>query len=128
MASSTPATIDEYIAMFPPEVQAILRKIRATIAKAVPQAQERISYRIPAFALNGDVVYFAAFKKHIGLYPPVRDAQLRKAAARYAGPKGNLQFPLTEKIPYGLISRIAKARAKENLARVSARRKKKQSR
>ena len=120
MASGTPATIDEYIATFPPDIQAILRKIRATIAKAVPKAQERISYRIPAFALNGDVVYFAAFKKHIGLYPPVRDAKLKKEVARYAGPKGNLQFPLTEKIPYGLISRIAKARAKENLARARA--------
>lgn len=115
-----PATIDEYIATFPPDIQAILQKIRATIAKAVPQARERISYRIPAFALNGDVVYFAAFKKHIGLYPPVRDAKLKKEAAGYAGPKGNLQFPLTEKIPYGLISRIAKARARENLARSRA--------
>ena len=74
----TAATIDDYIATFPADVQAILQRIRATIAKAVPKAQERISYRIPAFALDGDVVYFAAFKKHIGLYPPVRDAKLKK--------------------------------------------------
>ena len=123
--SSTPTTIDEYIAMFPPDVQAILQKIRANIAKAVPKATERISYRIPAFALDGDVVYFAAFKKHIGLYPPVRDPKLKKEIARYAGPKGNLQFPLTERIPYGLISRIAKARAKENAVRAAAKRNKK---
>lgn len=126
MKASTPAaSIDEYIAAFPLDVQAILQKIRATIAKAVPKAQERISYRIPAFALDGDVIYFAAFKKHIGVYPPVRDARLKKEVARYAGPKGNLQFPLTQRIPYALIGRIAKARAKENAARAAVRRTKK---
>jgi uncharacterized protein YdhG (YjbR/CyaY superfamily) len=116
-AGSTPSTIDDYIATFPTDVQAILQKIRATIAEAVPKAQEKISYRIPAFALDGVVIYFAAFKKHIGLYPPVRDAKLKKEVARYAGPKGNLQFPLAERIPYALIGRIAKARANENAAR-----------
>ena len=121
-AGSTPSTIDEYVATFPPDIQEILQKIRATIAKAVPQASERISYRMPAFALDGDVIYFAAFKKHIGVYPPVRDAKLRKEVARYAGPKGNLQFPLSERIPYALIGRIAKARAKENAARVRMKR------
>ena len=122
---STAPTIDDYIAGFPPDVQAILQKIRTTVAKAVPRATERISYRIPAFALDGDVIYFAAFKKHIGLYPPVRDPKLKKEIARYAGPKGNLQFPLTERIPYGLIGRIAKARARENAALAAAKRKKK---
>jgi uncharacterized protein YdhG (YjbR/CyaY superfamily) len=121
----TPTTIDEYIATFPPDIQAILQKIRATIAKAIPKAQEKISYRIPAFALDGDVIYFAAFKKHIGLYPPVRDAKLKKEVARYAGPKGNLQFPLAERIPYPLIARLAKVRAKENAARVRAKQSKK---
>jgi uncharacterized protein YdhG (YjbR/CyaY superfamily) len=124
-ASTTATSVDEYIATFPPDVQAILQKIRTTVAKAIPKAQERISYRIPAFALDGDVIYFAAFKKHIGVFPPVRDAKLRKEVARYAGPKGNLQFPLTERIPYALIGRIAKARAKENAARAAVRRKKK---
>ena len=114
---AAPATIDDYIATFPPDIQEILQKIRATIAKAIPQAQEKISYRIPAFALAGDVIYFAAFKKHIGVYPPVRDAKLKKEVARYAGPKGNLQFPLAEPMPYALIGRLAKARAKENAAR-----------
>ena len=124
-ASTTATSLDEYIATFPPDVQAILQKIRTTVAKAIPKAQERISYRIPAFALDGDVIYFAAFKKHIGVFPPVRDAKLRKEVARYAGPKGNLQFPLTERLPYALIGRIAKARAKENAARAAVRRKKK---
>jgi uncharacterized protein YdhG (YjbR/CyaY superfamily) len=122
-AGSTPTTIDEYIATFPPDIQAILQKIRATIAQALPKAQEKISYRMPAFVQDGDVIYFAAFKKHIGLYPPVREPKVKKAVARYAGPKGNLQFPLTERIPYTLIGRIAKARAKENAARAAARKK-----
>jgi uncharacterized protein YdhG (YjbR/CyaY superfamily) len=124
-ASTTAASIDEYVAGFPPDVQAILQKIRTTVAKAIPKAREKISYRIPAFALDGDVIYFAAFKKHIGVFPPVRDAKLKKEVARYAGPKGNLQFPLTERIPYALIGRIAKARAKENAARAAVRRRKK---
>ncbi len=119
-AGSKPETIDEYIATFPPDVQAILQKIRATIAKAIPKAQQKISYRIPAFVLDGDIIYFAAFKKHIGIFPPVRDARLKKEVARYAGPKGNLQLPLAERIPYALIGRIAKVRAKENAARVAA--------
>ena len=118
------ASIDEYIAAFPPDVQAILQKIRTTIAKAIPKAQEKISYRIPAFALDGDVIYFAAFKKHIGIYPPVRDARLKKELAPYAGPKGNLQFALAERIPYALIGRIAKVRARENAARAAAKAKK----
>ena len=117
--------IDDYIANFPPDVQQILQKIRSTVAKAVPQAQEKISYRIPAFMLDGVVIYFAAFKKHIGVFPPVRDPKLKKEAARYAGPKGNLQFPLSERIPYALIGRIAKARARANVASAAAKRKKK---
>ena len=90
----TPKNIDEYVARFPPEVQAILERIRATIRKAAPGAQEVISYQIPAFTLNGALVYFAAFKNHIGFYPPVRDnASLEKAISPYAGEKGNLRFP-----------------------------------
>lgn len=105
-----PTSIDEYIGLFPPEVQAILGKVRATIRKAAPVAEEKISYQIPAFAINGRVfIFFAAFKHHIGLYPPVRgDAKLQKDVALYAGEKGNLRFPLDEPIPYGLIGRIAK--------------------
>ena len=78
-------TIDDYIASFPPKVRAILKKVRATVRKAAPRAEERISYGIPAFTLGGMLVYFAAFKSHIGLYPPVRDSKLKRAAAVYAG-------------------------------------------
>ena len=108
-----PKTIDDYIDRCAPEVQPILRRVRATIAKAVPEATETISYRIPAFKLERIVVYFAAFKNHIGLYPPVKgNAALERAVAPYAGEKGNLRFPLDRKIPYALIARIAKFRAR----------------
>jgi uncharacterized protein YdhG (YjbR/CyaY superfamily) len=117
-APSAPKNIDEYIASFSPEVQAILEKIRLTIRKAAPDAQETISYRMPAFKLGGIVVYFAAFKKHIGLFPPVRgDAKLEKAISIYAGEKGNLRFPLDRPIPYGLIERIVKLRVKQLLSK-----------
>ena len=115
---SNPATVDEYISAFPPEVRAILQKIRKIARRAAPDAQETLSYRIPAFKLNGVLVYFAAFKRHIGLYPPVRgDARLEKALARYAGEKGNLRFPLDEPIPYGLIERIVRLRVRQNRAK-----------
>ena len=113
-----PASIDEYIQAFPPEIQSILQSIRTTIRKAAPEAEEIISYRMPAFRQNGILVYFAAFKKHIGLFPPVSgDAAIEKAIAPYAGPKGNLQFPLDQPIPYKLIERIVKLRLKQNQAK-----------
>jgi uncharacterized protein YdhG (YjbR/CyaY superfamily) len=117
MRTKRPAsrTIDEYIASFSPDVRAILEKIRLTIAGAAPEAEETISYNMPAFRLNGALVYFAAFKKHIGFYPPVRgDASLQKAISPYAGEKGSLQFPLDRPIPYTLIERIVKHRVKQN--------------
>ncbi len=117
----SPQSIDEYIAAFSPEVRAILERIRLAIAKAAPEAQETISYRIPTFTLSGALVYFAAFKKHIGFYPPVRgDAGLEKAVAPYAGEKGNLRFPLDQPIPYGLIERIVRLRVKQNLTQATA--------
>ena len=110
-----PKNIDEYIATFSPEVRAILKKIRSTVRGAAPGAQETISYGIPAFRLNRILVYFAAFKNHIGLFPPVKgDTKLMKAISTYAGKKGNLQFPLDRPIPYGLIERIVKVRVKQN--------------
>ena len=121
---AAPRTIDEYIAGFPPKVRAILRNVRATVQKAAPVAEETISYRIPAFRLGGALVYFAAFQKHIGFFPPVRgDAKLKKALAPYAGAKGNLRFPYDRPIPYGLIRKIVKLRAKQNLAKAAAKRK-----
>ena len=122
---ATPQSIDEYIKAYSPEVQSILEKIRSTIRNAAPGAKETISYRMPAFTLNGILVYFAAFKKHIGLYPPVSgDARIEKAIAPYAGEKGNLPFPLDQPIPYDLIERIVKLRVKQNLAKTALKREK----
>jgi uncharacterized protein YdhG (YjbR/CyaY superfamily) len=122
---TAPKSIDEYIAAFSPEVQAILERVRLTISNAAPGAQETISYRIPAFTLSGALVYFAAFKNHIGFYPPVKgDARLEKAISGYAGEKGNLRFPLDRPIPYSLIARIVKLRVKQNLAKAAAKGKK----
>ena len=111
-------TTDEYIEAFPPRVRFILERIRRTVRAAVPEAAEVISYRMPAFKLHGILVYFAAFKNHIGLYPPVRgDPKLVKEVAPYAGQKGNLRFPLDEPIPYQLIKQIVLHRKEQNLAK-----------
>jgi uncharacterized protein YdhG (YjbR/CyaY superfamily) len=108
---NAPRSIDEYISAAPRECQPILEKIRKTIRQTAPQAEETISYGMPAFKQQGVLVYFAAFKKHIGLYPPVRgDEQLMRDLAPYAGVKGNLQFPLNQRIPLGLIRRVVKNR------------------
>lgn len=120
---SKPDEIDRYIAAFPAEVQAILGKIRSTIREVAPEAQETISYRMPAFKLGGVLIYFAAFKNHIGIYPPVKgDEKLKKALAPYAGPKGNLRFPLDKPMPYDLIRRVVKRRLKELHDRNAAKR------
>ena len=117
-------TVDDYIAGFPPDIQAVLQKIRQTVKAAAPNAQETISYRIPAYKQNGVLVYFAAFKRHIGLFPPVRgDAGLVKAVKPYAGPKGNLQFPFEKPIPYALIRRIVRTRVKAAAKKAAPRRK-----
>jgi uncharacterized protein YdhG (YjbR/CyaY superfamily) len=117
--------IDSYIALFPKDVQAILEKVRTTIGHAAPEAKETISYLMPAFKQRGILVYFAAWEKHIGLYPPISgDKALEKAVERYAGPKGNLQFPLDEPIPYKLIERIVKLRVKQDSAKAAAQRNK----
>jgi uncharacterized protein YdhG (YjbR/CyaY superfamily) len=122
----TTPNIDAYIATFSPAVQTILESIRLIIHNAAPEAQETISYRIPAFTQHGILVYFAAFKNHIGFYPPVSgDAKLEKAISPYAGEKGNLRFPLSQPIPYDLIERIVKLRLKQNLAKATAKSKKK---
>jgi uncharacterized protein YdhG (YjbR/CyaY superfamily) len=118
---AAPKNIDAYIEASSPEVRAILEKIRQTIRNAAPGAQETISYKIPTFTLSGVLVHFAAFKKHIGFFPPVRgDAKLEKAVSTYAGEKGNLRFPLDEPIPYALIERIVKLRAKQNLSKAAS--------
>lgn len=109
-----PTTIDEYIATFSPDVQTVLEQIRETIRGAAPDAKEIISYQMPAFRSKKILIYFAAWKQHIGLYPPVTgNVSLEKACRPYAGPKGNLQLPLDQPIPLDLITRIVKHRLKQ---------------
>ncbi len=121
-----PTDINGYMAQFPSEVQAVLMKVRETIRNAAPNAQEIISYRMPAFRQHGILVYFAAWKQHIGLYPPISgDASLEKAVARYAGPKGNLQFPLDKPMPFKLIERIVKLRVRQDSEKAAAKKNRK---
>ena len=123
---NTPKEIDDYISQFPAKVRAILKKVRQTIRRAAPEAQETISYQMPAFRQHDILVYFAAWKEHFGLYPPITgDQAVEKAIARYVGPKGNLQFPLDQPIPYDLIERIVKLRVEQDAAKAAARRKRK---
>jgi len=121
-----PKTIDEYIAGFPKDVQEILEKIRVTIRKAAPDAEETISCAIPTFTLKGKyLIYFAGYKKHIGVYPvPAGGAELNEELSVYQTGKGTLQFPLDKPIPYDLISKIVKLRVKENLAKAESKDKK----
>ena len=120
------AEVTAYIAQFPVEVQKILEKVRQTIRAAAPDAVETISYRMPAFRQHGILIYFAAWKEHIGLYPPITgDKTIAKAIARYAGPKGNLQFPLAKPMPLDLIERIVKLRVKQDHAKAMAKKKRK---
>lgn len=109
------STIDEYINAAGDRARPILKKIRAIVRKAAPDATETISYGIPTFKADGRVlIHFAAFKKHVGLYPPVTgDARIENAVAPYAGEKGNLRFPLDQPVPYDLIERIVRLRVKQ---------------
>lgn len=123
---TAPKTIDEYIAGFPREVQEILERIRKTIRAAAPDAEEKISYQMPTFALKGNLVHFAAYKNHIGFYPaPTGIEKFAKELTAYEGAKGSVRFPLDEPIPFALIGKITRFRVKENLARAKAKGKKK---
>lgn len=122
-----PKTIDDYIAGFPKDIQAILQKIRRTIRKAAPDAEETISYQMPTFTLKGHyLVYFAAHKNHIGFYPtPSGTEKFQKELAVYKGGKGSIRFPLDQPIPFDLITKIVRFRVKESLAAAAAKGKKK---
>lgn len=114
-------SVDEYIAAFPDDVQAQLRAIRAIIRGAAPEAQERISYAMPAFTLDGNLVYYAALKRHIGLYPmPSGITAFASETARYVSTKGALRFPLDQELPADLIARIVRYRVAENQERAAA--------
>lgn len=118
------ASIDDSVAAQAGAVQPILQRIRAIVREEAADAEETISYRMPAFIrLGGALFYFAAFKKHIGIYPPVHgDAARLQALAPYRGEKGNLSFPLAETVPYGLIRRVARQRVKQNVSKALGRR------
>jgi len=108
-------SIDEYISQFPEEVQAILKKLREIIKKAAPEAIEKISYQMPTFYLNGNLVHFAAFQKHIGFYPtPSGIEAFQEEISQYKWAKGSVQFPIDQPIPYDLVERIVLYRVKES--------------
>jgi uncharacterized protein YdhG (YjbR/CyaY superfamily) len=109
-------TIDEYIGTFPENVQRILEKMRQTIRDTAPEAVEAISYQMPTFKLNGNLVHFAAFKNHIGFYPtPSGIEAFKKELSQYPGAKGSVQFPIDKPIPYDLVKKITLFRVKETL-------------
>lgn len=112
------ATIDEYIDTFPKEVQRILHALRQTIREAAPQAKEAISYQMPTFKLNGNLVHFAAYKNHIGFYPaPSGIEAFQEELAPYRFSKGAIQFPIAEPIPHDLVRKIVQFRVTEQLSK-----------
>jgi uncharacterized protein YdhG (YjbR/CyaY superfamily) len=116
-------TIDEYINQFPDDIKIRLESIRATIKKAAPKAEETISYQMPAFKLHRILVYFAAYKNHIGFYPASKAIQVfSKELSTYETSKGTIKFSLDKKVPLGLITKITKFRVKEDLESVKRRR------
>ena len=120
-----PKDIDEYIAGFQTDVRKVLEKIRKTIRKAAPDAEETIKYQMPTYILEGNLVHFAAFKKHIGFYPVPRGvAEFEKELSVYEGDKSTARFPLDQPPPIDLIGRIVKFRVKRNLEKAEAKRKK----
>jgi uncharacterized protein YdhG (YjbR/CyaY superfamily) len=116
MTPEKPSTIKEYIEGFPDDIQLILTQVYQTIKKAAPDAEERISYAMPTFTLNGNLIHFAAFKNHIGLYPTPNGIEpFKKELSVYKGAKGSIQLPLNQPMPLDLITRIVKHRVRVNL-------------
>jgi uncharacterized protein YdhG (YjbR/CyaY superfamily) len=125
---AAPKSIDEYIAGFPIEIQERLTQIRMTIRKAAPEAKETIKYQMPTFTLKGNLISFAAYKKHIALYPtPEGDERFNLELSTYKTEKSTVRFPLDKPIPYDLISRIVKYRIEDNLQRAEAKEKRRKS-
>ena len=126
MKSDSVATMDDYIAGFPDDIQAILQRIRMTVREAAPGAEETIKYQMPTFTLKGNLVHFAAFKNHIGFYPtPTGIESFQKELSPYKGAKGSVRFPLDQPIPFDLIKKIVAFRVEENLEKAAAKGKKK---
>jgi uncharacterized protein YdhG (YjbR/CyaY superfamily) len=123
---AAPQTIDDYIAGFPGDVQAILQQIRAIVREEAPGAAETINYGIPTFTLQGNLVHFAAFKRHIGFYPtPTGIEKFKDELSIYTMAKGSVQFPLDQPMPFDLMRRMVAFRVVENLEKAEARKKKK---
>lgn len=115
MDKKTPRDMDEYIARFPRDVQVKLEKLREVIREAAPDAQEKISYQMPTFALEGNLVHFAAYQRHIGFYPTSSGInEFKQELSAYKGGKGSVQFPLDQPIPYALVRKIVIFRVGEN--------------
>jgi uncharacterized protein YdhG (YjbR/CyaY superfamily) len=111
-------TMDDYISKYPADVRKLLAQLRATIRKAAPRAEEKISYAIPTFFLNGNLVHFAGYKTHIGFYPGASGIKaFKRELSAYKFAKGSVRFPLDEPLPLGLIGKIVKSRVKENQER-----------
>jgi uncharacterized protein YdhG (YjbR/CyaY superfamily) len=122
------STIDEYIATFPKDIQTLLQEVRATIKAAAPDAEEKISYQMPAFAQHGNLVYFAARKDYIGFYPTGSGIEaFKKELSGYKGTAGAAHFPIDQPLPLDLISRIVKYRVAENLKNAEAKARKKKA-
>jgi uncharacterized protein YdhG (YjbR/CyaY superfamily) len=118
--TAKPNTIDDYISAFPKDVQEILEQVRTTIKNAAPTAEEAISYAIPTFKLNGNLVHFAAFKNHIGFYPtPMGVEEFKEELSIYKEGKGSVQFPLDKPMPLDLITRMVKFRVAKNLSKAA---------
>ncbi len=117
-------TVDEYLSALPANTKGILKEVRKTIKQAAPQAEEMISYNMPAFKLFGGLIWYAAWKEHISLYP--RSSRMEafiKELSEYEGSKGTIKFPIDKPIPFDLISKIAKFRVKENLEEAKVKKK-----
>ena len=118
MSDNVPKSLDGYIAAFPKNVQVILQELRQAIRDAAPDAQEVISYQMPAFKQNGILVWFAAFKNHIGFFPKSSAIEaFKEKLSRYQTSKGTVRFPINEPLPFDLIKEMAKFRVKEHLDR-----------
>jgi uncharacterized protein YdhG (YjbR/CyaY superfamily) len=125
MKKTIASDIDSYITDFPPKVQKMMRQLRSCIKKAAPESEESISYMMPAYKLNGPLVYFGGYEKHIGFYPTGSGiAPFQKEIAVYKHSKGAVQFPLDQPLPLDLIQKIVKYRVKENLAKADIKKKK----
>jgi uncharacterized protein YdhG (YjbR/CyaY superfamily) len=119
--AAAPTTVDAYIAASPPKVRRLLAQLRGVIRAAAPRAEEKIAYRMPAYVLNGALVYFAGYEKYIGFYPGGVVAEFAKYLEGYTTSKGTIHLPLDRPLPVALVRKIVKARVAQNLARAASR-------